>query len=279
MDRNIPLLQARDVDLRVQQCKSKTDSKTKAKKYYTILLAYKDARVDMRILDEVFGWNNWERKHEIIDGQLFCTVSVFDESKGSWISKQDVGVESNTEAEKGRASDSFKRACFNLGIGRELYDAPFLYIELDENEVNEYNGKVSCSTKFRVKEMEYNAETHAFDVFTVVDHKGKVRFELKPTGKKIKTPPPPPKEETTAEDVEETKEMLEELFGGKVDNIPYVRKNPKGETEIRSRKNMEQWFILKTITSINMLNEILNEKLYKECHAEVANMMVELSKK
>ncbi|NOW12590.1 hypothetical protein B0H35_000004 [Clostridium acetobutylicum] len=49
-----------------------------------------------------------------------------------WISKQDVGTESNTEKEKGQASDSFKRACFNFGIGRELYTSPFIWIGLNQ---------------------------------------------------------------------------------------------------------------------------------------------------
>ena len=80
------------------------------------LLLYKDARADMKILDETFGFDGWERKHELIDGKLFCTVSVWSEKRNCWINKQDVGTESNAEKEKGQASDSFKRACVNLGI-------------------------------------------------------------------------------------------------------------------------------------------------------------------
>ena len=67
------------------------------------LLLYKDARVDMRILDETFGSMNWQRKHEVIDGNLYCTVSVWDPEKEQWISKQDVGTESYTEKEKGQS--------------------------------------------------------------------------------------------------------------------------------------------------------------------------------
>lgn len=93
------------------------------------LLLYKDARCDMNILDETVGPLNWQREHELIDGQLFCRVGIWDETKGTYTWKQDVGVESKTEAEKGRASDAFKRACFNFGIGRELYTAPFIWIQ------------------------------------------------------------------------------------------------------------------------------------------------------
>lgn len=90
------------------------------------LLLYKDARCDMNILDETVGAFNWQRSHSRDNAN--CTVSIWDEEKKQWISKEDTGTESNTEAEKGLASDSFKRACFNWGIGRELYTAPFIWI-------------------------------------------------------------------------------------------------------------------------------------------------------
>ena len=113
------------------------------------LLMYKDARVDMRLLDEVVGTMNWKREHEIINGNLYCTVSIWDETKNGWVSKQDVGVESNTEKEKGQASDAFKRACFNWGIGRELYTAPFIWIPSEKCNINQ--GK--CFDKFRVEKI------------------------------------------------------------------------------------------------------------------------------
>ena len=112
-------LRADEVDARVSTISAKGLS----------LLLYKDARCDMNILDETVGSTNWEREHEIIGDRLYCTVSIFDEDKNAWVSKQDVGTESYTEKEKGQASDSFKRACFNWGIGRELYTAPFIWIK------------------------------------------------------------------------------------------------------------------------------------------------------
>lgn len=101
------------------------------------LLLYKNARVDMDILDESVGSTNWQRYHEVVNGNLYCTVSIWDEAKGRWVSKSDCGVESNTEKEKGEASDAFKRACVNWGIGRELYTAPkdmLISCELDEKK-------------------------------------------------------------------------------------------------------------------------------------------------
>ena len=112
------------------------------------LLLYKDARCDMRILDETVTPMNWKRNHELINGNLFCNVSIFDEDKKEWITKQDVGTESYTEKEKGQASDSFKRACFNWGIGRELYTAPFIWIPNDKVTLKEktVNGKKGYTT-------------------------------------------------------------------------------------------------------------------------------------
>lgn len=139
------------------------------------LLMYKDARVDMRLLDEVVGAENWQRKHELIDGQLFCTVSIRNE-KGEWVGKQDVGTESNTEKEKGRASDAFKRACFNWGVGRELYSCPFVWVNLNPNEwkANAY-GKSQPRVKFHVSEIAYD-DNRNVSRLVIVDDSGKVRF-------------------------------------------------------------------------------------------------------
>lgn len=174
MAREIPLLEPKDVELRVQSVR-KTQYAT-----YATLLVYKDARVDMNILDMVFGPTNWQRTHQIIDGRLYCTVSIWDEAKGQWISKQDVGTESNTEAEKGQASDAFKRACFNVGIGRELYNAPNIQIKLQQDEVYEKNGKPTTYAKFKVQYMEYSKGEGRYLVFTVIDEQGNVRFSLDP---------------------------------------------------------------------------------------------------
>lgn len=134
-------LRADEVDARVSTISAKGLS----------LLLYKDARCDMNILDETVGPMNWEREHEIIGGRLYCTVSIFDEDKNSWISKQDVGTESYTEKEKGQASDSFKRACFNWGIGRELYTAPsFIWIKAGLYKEENKGGKLTTYDKFIV---------------------------------------------------------------------------------------------------------------------------------
>ena len=93
------------------------------------LLLYKDARCDMNMLDETVGPLNWQRHHSRDNAN--CIVSIWDDEKKQWIEKEDTGTESNTEREKGLASDSFKRACVNLGIGRELYTSPRITINCE----------------------------------------------------------------------------------------------------------------------------------------------------
>lgn len=103
------------------------------------VLLYKDARADMIILDESVGAMNWKREHTRDNKN--CIVSIWDNKKNMWISKEDTGTESSNEKEKGLASDSFKRACFNWGIGRELYTAPFIWI----NDVNLAKKKIKVA--------------------------------------------------------------------------------------------------------------------------------------
>lgn len=143
-------LRADEIDVRVATIKD----------YGISLLLYKDARCDMNILDETVGPENWTRHHEVINGNLFCNVGIKVEKGngrefGEWVFKQDVGTESYTEKEKGQASDSFKRACFNWGIGRELYTSPFIWIEPKDVEISEYKGKLTTKDKFSVAEIGY----------------------------------------------------------------------------------------------------------------------------
>ena len=123
------------------------------------LLLYKDARVDQNILDETVGEMNWQRKHTRDNAN--CIVSIWDSNKSQWIEKEDTGTESFSEAEKGLASDSFKRACFNWGIGRELYSAPFIWItkdncKIDKKKDKDGKEKYTCTDKFKVVEIEYD---------------------------------------------------------------------------------------------------------------------------
>ena len=138
-------LNPEDIDVRIATVSEKGVS----------LLLYKNARVDMNILDETVGAFAWQRKHSRDNAN--CTVSIFSEYHNQWIEKEDTGTESFSEAEKGLASDSFKRACFNWGIGRELYTAPFIWVSAANCNIQKNSkGKLECRDKFIVTSIEYN---------------------------------------------------------------------------------------------------------------------------
>ena len=141
------------------------------------LLLYKDARADMKILDETFGIFGWQREHYQKNNNLFCTVSVWDEKKEQWIQKEDVGVESRTEKEKGQASDAFKRACFNLGIGRELYTSPFIWIKLNSKETYQKNGSYRLKSKVNFDVAEIDYEGDKISRLVIVDQNGRKRYD------------------------------------------------------------------------------------------------------
>lgn len=138
-------LRADEIDCRIGQIKENGLS----------LLLYKDARCDMNVLDETVGAMNWKREHTRDNKN--CIVSIWDEDKSQWISKEDTGTESNTEAEKGLASDSFKRACVNWGIGRELYTAPFIWVKAGDAEIykDPFTKKYKCKNDFSVAKLTY----------------------------------------------------------------------------------------------------------------------------
>ena len=202
--KEIRTLTANEIECRVGTINSKGCS----------LLLYKDARVDMRLLDEVFGPMNWKRTHEVIDGNLYCTISVWDESKKEWCSKQDVGTESNTEKEKGQASDSFKRAGFNWGIGRELYTAPFIWIKFGEGELENKNGRPSTKTQFYVDSIGYN-DHKEINSLVIKDNNHVVRYTLGLTTQKAKSveqKPAPKAVEPKREDNDSMAELKEMAY-------------------------------------------------------------------
>lgn len=189
-------LKASEIECRVHQ----------VKKNGAVLLLYKNARVDMAILDETVGPERWQREHKEVKGNVYCGVSIYldlglnygfldtalneEERKlmidvmlkdrdSQWVTKWDAGAESYTEKEKGESSDSFKRACFNWGIGRELYTSPFIWIKpKDENEIVEKNNKVNFKwgTKFNVADIDYRND--AISYLIINDQDGTPRFKF-----------------------------------------------------------------------------------------------------
>ena len=195
-------LRANEINVRIQSC-SLTKNKEQA---IAIYLLYKDARCDMNILDESVGAMNWKRTHEVIDSKLYCNVSIYDENKRLWVTKQDVGTESNTEAEKGQASDSFKRACFNWGIGRELYTSPFIKIKLNIDEYYLKNDRPIPTIEINVAEIQYDENKNIVKLI-LTDNKGAVRFEYDKVKEDLsKTIPENPKPQGL------TKEQLEKQY-------------------------------------------------------------------
>lgn len=137
-------LKAEDVEVRVSQVGQKAVQ----------LLLYKTSRTDMALLDETVGPENWQCDYKDIDGKLFCGIGCRFKD-GEWVWKWDTGTPSNMEAQKGEASDAFKRAGFKWGIGRELYTAPFIWVGADKCNIREgRNGKKQCYDDFRVTDME-----------------------------------------------------------------------------------------------------------------------------
>ena len=175
-----------DIDFRVQSISAKG---------YATILAYKSARIDMQRLDQAVGPLNWQRKHELIDGKLFCHVGLYNPETSQWTWKSDVGTESMTEATKGEASDSFKRACFNWGIGRELYDYPIISIKLvekDEYEVTSGRAKQTWGLRLRDWTWFSQFTDGKISYIACKDTNGKLRFQWG-TYVKEETPTPAPK--------------------------------------------------------------------------------------
>lgn len=165
---NFRKLKPSEIDLRVGTVTGKGVS----------FLLYKDARVDMTILDETVGAENWQRDHFELKGNLFCRVGI--KCGDEWVWKADCGTESRTEKEKGESSDSFKRACVCWGIGRELYTAPFIWVQLPKDfyEGDKLTKKAqSTLNRFRVSEIGYN-DKGEINKLVIVDKDGTVVWQL-----------------------------------------------------------------------------------------------------
>lgn len=145
-----------------------------------LLLLYKDARVDMAILDETYGPNNWQCDYKTINGALYCGIGIYDPTIKEWVWKWDCGIESRADDEgnekKGEASDAFKRAGFKIGIGRELYTAPFIWANVPTQQIENSKGVktwvlVNQFQKFIVDNIEYNQQGEISHLL-IVDEKG-----------------------------------------------------------------------------------------------------------
>lgn len=226
----IRLLEPSDIEVRAQQVTQKGAS----------LLLYKNARVDMAILDEKFGMFGWQREHLFKDGKNYCRVSIWDKENKQWVTKEDIGTESNTEREKGEASDAFKRACVNIGIGRELYTSPFIWVALDESEVskNEKSGKwqIAPRVNFEVKHIAYDSK-RTISELEIVDQNGAVRYTF-PRHRSQPAPAPQPQAKNRItldmiKDNEKCNKLLEHIYNYYV-NDGYPQKWDAGARLLKS---------------------------------------------
>jgi len=215
--KSIRLLKPNEIDVRVGTINEKGAT----------LLLYKDARVDMNILDETYP-NAWKRTHELINGNLFCTISVWNDDLKEWIPRQDVGVESNTEKEKGQASDAFKRAGFNFGIGRELYTAPFTWVSSEHynSYKNPKTGKLGTYDKFIVTDIGYDDNKEINFLLITNTKTGKTVFTLRNTSPKSTNVVRDRHEEAQDADSDKLDEAKKDI-NGELINQNYTRADDK----------------------------------------------------
>ena len=154
------VLKPEEIECRLQSFSDKTAT----------FLLYKDVRTDVRVLSETYG-DMWKNEYSEINGNIYCTISIWNDQLKAWISRSNVGTESNIEHEKGQASDAMKRAGFMWGIGTELYTAPQIKVDLTDKDI--WNGK--CTLKLSVKEVEIT-DDHRIRKLVLVDMWGNVRF-------------------------------------------------------------------------------------------------------
>lgn len=219
-------LRADEVELRVSTCNENGFS----------LLLYKDARCDQNILDETVGAMNWQRHHSRENAN--CTVSIWDHEKKQWVEKEDTGTESFTEKEKGLASDSFKRACFNWGIGRELYTAPFIWIDgnVTKNDKGKYVPAKSYDRKLRITELE--TENGVIAKLVIKDKNNRVVFNYSKGLTLITEEKRSPEWEEARQDLEE----LAEMKGVSIDDVLKMAKvNSLYDLSVERLKGAHAW--------------------------------------
>ena len=176
------LLRADEIDVKVKQVTEKG----------ALALLYKTARTDMAILDETFGVMNWTDDYKEIKGNLYCGIGVRETEEKPFIWKWDCGIESREDEEgnqkKGEASDAFKRAGTKLGIGRELYTSPFIFLKV---ETISDGKKWQLKNKFQgfsVSQIGYDAKRNISNL-VIVNDKNEVVFTFGKAENGAKTPP------------------------------------------------------------------------------------------
>lgn len=251
------LLEAREIDCRVSQI-------SKEGKGLSLLL-YKDARCDQAILDETVGPMNWQRHHSRENAN--CIVSIWDDEKKLWVEKEDTGTESNTEAEKGLASDSFKRACFNWGIGRELYTSPFIWIDGTKCKIEEdkKSGKYVCRDRFEVTDIGYN-EHREINKLTITNAtKRAVVFEYS-NGRSQKVEAVSPTDEQIKEDAQEIIPGYDVNQKARPEHVAVLREKYTGENlkKLLAANHIERLEDLPALKAGELLSKLAQKEAAKK---------------
>ena len=195
MELNFRALKAEEIEVRIGSITDKGLS----------LLLYMDARAAALLLDETVGPMNWRNSYRDNNGKMYCSVDIWDSDKKEWISKENVGTESNTEAVKGEASDGLKRAVATWGV-RELYTSPFMWIDkeqLKHFEKKEWNGKpqYKSNDKFAVTNVEieiagYSRRITKLEITNTSTKKVCFEWSIGKGQKTVATPKPVTKKES-----------------------------------------------------------------------------------
>lgn len=180
MNLDFPLLRAEQIECKVKKVTAKG----------AVVLLYKTARTDMDMLDRIVGKHNWKNSYREIDGVLYCTISIWDDEKQTWIDKEDCGIESREDdgnEKKGEASDAFKRAGFRVGIGRELYSAPFIFVRVPTEKVGAGYKLKDIGMKFTVNHIAYDNERRISEL-VICDSSGTEWFRMGEKRSTVNTP-------------------------------------------------------------------------------------------
>lgn len=239
------------------------------------LLLYQDSRCAMNILDETVGRSNWQRDHKEVKGNMYCGIAIWDADKAQWVWKWDCGTESNTEKEKGEASDAMKRSAVNWGIARELYTSPLIFVNVDTQKkqtgrgyelVNQY-----VFSGARVTDIGYD-DKRRISALTIVDKDGVVMYSF-PRGKKASPKKSAPKKQEepvtmnlgtlspqdmiTAEQAEGIKGLLEDLNIDTKVFLGYIAKQSNDSCDSVDGMTATQYDI--AVDAINRKLQKLNE--------------------
>lgn len=215
MMKEIPLLTKDDIEVRIQQaCKGNK----------ALALLYKTSRTDMRILDEVFGIDGWKDDYKEIRGNLYCGISIWDETKKEWITKWDCGIESQQgdgNEKKAEASDAFKRAGTKIGIGRELYTSPQIFLTAETEEAQGGKAKYKLKNpyeKYSVSKIEYNEKKREITVLEITDSKGNIVFTTV-----HKSKPPAPKNNPNKNHTQLIQELIANTAFAPEEVVGYIK--------------------------------------------------------